>query len=255
MTCSLVIVENPQAVAIAAAQRIISVLHAAIERSGVARLALAGGRTPRELYALLTHTTYRHALPWNRIEWFWGDERCVPPDHPESNYRLVAETLLSVLSPPPQQVHRMLTERNPDEAAALYEATIRSVFSLAPDEIPRFDLVLLGMGTDCHIASLFPHTRALSEERRLVVSNWVPRLAERRLTLTPRVLQAAQTILILVTGSEKAEAVRRALTEPTNIDDCPAHLLRLARGDVVWLLNSAAASQTTASSGPCPPVP
>ncbi len=252
MTCRLEILRDERCAAERAASLLTATLAAAIRERGWASIALAGGRTPRLLYELLAHPPYRDAVAWEHVEWFWGDERMVPPEHEESNYRLAAETLLATLPVPPDHIHRVLTELEPEEAAAAYEATIRAVFEMSEDEVPHFDLILLGMGQDGHIASLFPHTPALEEMRRLVVANPVPQLSATRITMTPVLLQAARSIMVLVTGSEKAQTIRRALEDTLAPMEIPAHLLARVQGDVLWILDRAAASQLSVGSGPCP---
>ncbi|MDW7981400.1 MAG: 6-phosphogluconolactonase [Thermomicrobium sp.] len=251
MQCRIEVTPDPEQAAERAASLVARVLAGAIAERGWASLALAGGKTPRPLYERLARTPYREAVLWEHVEWFWGDERAVPPDHPESNYRLAAETVLSRLPISAERIHRVPTELGPEEAALAYERTIRAVFRTSIS-VPRFDLVLLGLGSDGHIASLFPHTAALHETHRLVVANSVPRLGTVRITLTPPVIRAARTILVLVTGREKAPAVHRALEDPLDPEDVPAHILATAEGTVVWTLDEAAASDLSVRSGPCP---
>ena len=253
MTCRVLVAGTTEEAVRQAAEAIVRILRDAIEERGWASLALAGGRTPRPLYRELAQPPYRTAVQWERVEWFWSDERPVPPDHPDSNFRLAAETLLAELAPPERRIHRMLTELDPREAARLYEATIRRVFRVDPPGIPRFDLILLGMGADGHIASLFPGTAALEEQQRLVVANEVPQLETTRLTFTPPLLRAARAILVLVTGEEKAPAVRDALEGPMDPKRLPAHLLRQVDGQVLWILDRAAASQLVGHLGRCGP--
>lgn len=252
MSCRLEILRDERLAAERAAHILTETLAAAIQKRGWASIALAGGRTPRLLYELLAQPPFRDAVAWEQIEWFWGDERMVPPDHDESNYRLAAETLLTVLPIPADRIHRVLTELGPEQAAAAYEATMRTVFGVSESEVPHFDLILLGMGQDGHIASLFPHTVALQETRHLVVANPVPALSTTRITITPVLLQAARAMLVLVTGSEKAQAVRRALEDRLAPVDFPAHLLATVPGEVTWILDQAAASQLHVEPGPCP---
>ncbi|MCM8745022.1 6-phosphogluconolactonase [Thermomicrobium sp. CFH 73360] len=252
MSCRLEVLRDERLAAGRAAHILTETLAAAIQKRGWASIALAGGRTPRLLYELLAQPPFRDAVAWEQIEWFWGDERMVPPDHDESNYRMAAEILLTVLAIPADRIHRVPTELGPEQAALAYEATMRAAFGVSEDEVPRFDLILLGMGQDGHIASLFPHTPALEETRRLVVANPVPALSSTRITITPVVLQAARAVLVLVTGSEKAQAVRRALEERLAPVDIPAHLLATVPGEVTWILDQAAASQLHVEPGPCP---
>lgn len=252
MSCHLEILRDERLAAERAAHILTETLAAAIQKRGWASIALAGGRTPRLLYELLAQPPFRDVVAWEQIEWFWGDERMVPPDHDESNYRLAAETLLTVLPIPAHRIRRVPTELGPEQAAAAYEATMRAVFGVSKGEVPHFDLILLGMGQDGHIASLFPHTSALQETRRLVVANPVPALSTTRITITQVLLQAACSVLVLVTGSEKSQTVRRALEDRLTPLDIPAHLLATVPGEVTWILDQAAASQLHVEPGPCP---
>jgi len=171
---------------------------------------------------------------------FWGDERCVPPEHPESNYRLAREALLDHVPLPLANIHRIHTEREPAQAAADYERTLRRFFG--PGNAPRFDLVLLGLGTDGHTASLFPGTPAVQEHERWVVAHYVPSLAAWRVTLTPAVLNAADQVTFLVAGAEKAGVLDRVLNGPCQPDVLPAQVVRPAGGSLLWLVDAAAQS-------------
>ncbi|MCX2727581.1 6-phosphogluconolactonase [Thermomicrobium sp. 4228-Ro] len=252
MACEIRIFENERAAAEHAAEYITTILAAAIAQNGRASVALAGGRTPRLLYRLLADPPYRDRVPWQAVDWFWGDERLVPPDHPDSNYRLAAETLLNRLPIDPDRIHRIPTELGAEAAAVAYERTLRSLFGTHERDIPQLDLVLLGMGADAHVASLFPGTKALHETEHLVVANEVPALGTVRITFTPPLIRAARHVIVLVTGSEKAAAVRAALEETDDPDRVPAHILRGAHGTVVWILDRAAAHDLSLSTGPCP---
>ena len=207
-------------------------------------LALSGGRTPRGLYTRLTGDPYRALVPWASLHLFWGDERHVPPDHPDSNYRMVQETLLARAPVPPGNVHRIPAE-NPDaaEAARGYEGILRAFFRLKEGQVPRFDLVLLGLGADGHVASLFPGSEALRETGRLVAAPWIESLKTHRITLTPPVIQSAAAVLVLASGEEKAEALKRALSPEGRVEECPARLLNEARGHVVFIADRPAAGQ------------
>jgi 6-phosphogluconolactonase len=178
-------------------------------------------------------------VDWARVHVFWGDERCVPPDHPESNYRLAREALLDHVPLPPANVHRIPTEQEPVQAAADYEQTLRRFFG--PGSVPRFDLVLLGLGTDGHTASLFPGTPAVHEYERWVVAHYVSSLPAWRVTLTPAVLNAADQVTFLVAGEEKAGALKQVLAGPYQPDVLPAQVVRPAGGSLLWLVDDAAA--------------
>ncbi len=242
----LEVAPDPEALALLAGRRVVAELRAAQRRRGRAAIALAGGGTPRRLYRLLG--TLRHGglnglqaerplVDWRHVEFFWTDERCVPPDDRHSNYRLALETLLDPLGVPEYRVHRIAGELPPEAAARRYAAELDRVLGGAP---PRFDLVLLGLGADGHTASLFPGDPALDERRRTVVPAQAPRPPRDRITLTLPVLTAARRALFLVSGSGKSEAVRRVLVEREAL---PATLLRAGAARIRWLLDRSAASR------------
>ena len=215
----------------------------AVRADGRFTVALAGGSTPRGAYTLLAEEpSLRNQVPWDRTHCFWGDERPVPPDHSESNFRMADETMLSKVSIPPENVHRIRGEC-PDTALAAeeYERTLHDCFHPAKGAFPRFDLVLLGLGCDGHTASLFPGTPALRERRRLVVSNWVAQLETERITLTLPVLNSAASIIFLVAGEEKAAALKSVLEGNAGQPIPPAGRIRPERGTLTWLLDRPAA--------------
>jgi 6-phosphogluconolactonase len=215
-------------------------------RAGHFSLVLSGGRTPRTLYRVLA-TDYGDALPWTRIRLFWGDERYVPRDDLHSNYRLVRETLLDHVSIPAENVHPMPTDQpDPAEAAMAYERTLRTLF---PSPWPRFDLVLLGMGADGHTASLFPGSPVLDEQARWVVPVRAPVEPARRLTLTLPVLNHAAVVFFLVSGPEKAEVLRRALTGSPDPTVCPAAAVRPVEGELIWWVDEPAAASLAGHTG------
>jgi 6-phosphogluconolactonase len=183
-------------------------------------------------------------IDWGRVHFFWGDERCVPTDHAESNYRMVRETLLDVIKPDPARVHRMLGEQEPERAAKGYEAMLHDFFG-APEggPAPRFDLILLGMGEDGHTASLFPGTAALYETKRWVVVNRLAAGAPPRLTLTPVFINAAENALFLVSGANKANRLKQVLEGPADGSALPARLIVPAHGKSQWMVDADAASQ------------
>ena len=197
----------------AAAEEVIKATNEAVAERGRFTIALSGGSTPKSLYNLLA-TNARTVLPWDKMFFFWGDERHVPPTDPESNYRMTDEAMLAKVPVPPGNVFRILAE-NPDAAAVAedYEKTLRKFFKLEPDSVPRFDLILLGLGPDGHTASLFPGTAALHEKSRLVVANWVEKLKTHRLSLTLPVLNAARCVAFLVSGTDKATVLKTVLEE------------------------------------------
>ena len=229
-----------------AAQYLVRLANESIVTHGRFTIALSGGTTPRKLYSLLGSEPYRSQVDWRLVEVFWSDERCVPPDDAESNYRMAQEALLNKVAIPASQVHRMPGERpDYDAAAEAYAAEIQRSFGT--DTIPRFDLLQLGMGPDGHTASLFPHQASLHEEQRLVihVSN-TPKPPPDRLTFTPPLLNAARHVLFLVTGSDKADAVQAVLEDDYQPDEYPAQIVRPPQGDLLWMLDKEASSKLRA---------
>lgn len=223
----------------AAAESFVGAARRAVEERGRFAVALAGGSTPKALYELLAER-HAHALDWSLVHAFFGDERPVPPDHEDSNYRTAHEALLGRIAV--GSVHRMRGESDPAEAARLYEAELREFFGLAQDGVPQFDLVLLGLGGDGHTLSLFPGTPALEVHDRLVVENPVEKLGQTRITLTAPVANAARAATFLVAGEGKAEAVREILDGSADPRDYPAKLIDPQNGTLTWMLDRAAAS-------------
>ena len=212
----------------------------AVRSKGRFFVALCGGSTPRGLYTLLADQAQR-SLPWEKIFFFWGDERHVPPDHPDSNYRMAFEALLSKVPIPSENIFRIhAEEKDTDIAAREYEQTLAPFFHLKSGEFPRFDLMLLGMGPEGHTASLFPGTRALQEKKRLVVANWVDKLNAYRITMTLPVLNHSACVLFLVSGRDKANILREVLDEQR--EGLPASMVRPTNGRLVWMVDREAAS-------------
>ncbi len=223
-----------------AAQHIVRIANESIATSGRFTMVLSGGTTPRKTYGLLGSELYSKRINWTLVHIFWGDERSVPPESPDSNYRMAHEVFLSKIPVPTVQVHRMLAnEPDRDAASQEYVEEMQRVF--ATDDIPSFDLIQLGMGPEGHTASLFPHQEALHEERRLVMPVSVPKPPPDRLTFTPPLLNAARNILFLVTGSDKADALHAVLEGPYQPDEYPAQIVRPPNGEVVWMVDTAAA--------------
>ena len=244
----LVISENLASVARDGAELFVRLARAA-EPSGRFSVALSGGNTPREMHALLTHPPYVGQVNWAIVQFYWGDDRCVNPDDPQSNYHMARETLLDALPISPSQVHRIQTElSDPAAAAALYAEELRRDFSLAPGQLPRFDLVYLGMGDDGHTLSLFPHTSALGEDDRLVVANYVPKLGVNRITLTAPVVNNAANAAFLIAGPDKAAALAAVLEGPRDPDEYPSQLIHPFHGELYWFVDRAAASRLTRPS-------
>ncbi len=232
---------NKDALAYAAAEQTLSIAQAAIAEHGVFTLALAGGSTPRALYTLLATGDFAGKLDWSRCHLFWGDERSVPPDHDGSNYRMVNETLLAHIQIPESHIHRIYGELEPRQAAAEYEQELRDFFT--DQAIPRFDLILLGMGEDGHTASLFPKTKAVHEQKRLAVANYVEKLKTWRITLTPVTINAAAHIMFFVSGEQKAEALYQVLHGSYQPDVFPSQMVQPVDGQLWWMIDQAAAQR------------
>lgn len=207
-------------------------------------IALSGGSTPRAFHSVLVAPPYRERIDWGSMQFFWGDERFVPPDDPESNYRMARETLLLKAPITADQVHRVPTERgDPAMVAELYEADIRREMNVLPGQLPRFDLILLGMGPDGHCASLFPHTDALYVRDRLVTANYVPKLDANRITMTVPVINNAAAVVFLVAGADKADALAAVLEGPHDPETYPSQLIAPEQGALHWLVDRAAAAK------------
>lgn len=247
-TRSIEVLANATDLFHAAAEEFVRAARTAIGAQGRFTVALSGGSTPKGLYSMLAANFADFA--WNRIFLFFGDERHVPPTDPESNYRMVQESLLSKIKIPAENVFRVPGE-NPDAAAAAteYEAQIRRFFEvkpgeLKPGEFPRFDLILLGMGPDGHTASLFPDSPALDEQSRLVVANWVAKFNTHRITFTFPVLNHAAEVLFMASGADKADMLRQVL-DGKNTPPLPAQRVQPSDGKLLWMLDEAAASKLT----------
>lgn len=227
--------ENPEAMSLHGAELFCALARDAIALRKTFRAVLSGGSTPLRLYSLMASEPYRSRVHWRGVELFFGDERCVPPEHRDSNFKSINEALLSHV---PVKAHRMQGELPPREAALRYEEDIRRAFG-SDEGIPAFDLVLLGLGTDGHTASLFPGTEVLGETERLAAAVYVERLDSWRVTLTLPVINAARNVVFLVSGGAKAQIVKDVIEGPGSY---PASLVRPAAAKVLWLLDRAAAS-------------
>jgi 6-phosphogluconolactonase len=225
----------------AAALQFVDLARQAIEARGRFSVALSGGSTPKALYTLLASDEFAPRVEWPLVHVFWGDERCVPQDHEDSSYRMARETLLSHVPLPPQNVYRIRGELQPQQAAAEYEQALRGFFSMAT--WPCFDLVWLGMGEDGHTASLFPHTNALNEQKRWVVENYVASKQTWRVTLSAPAINAAANVVFLVTGAGKAERLRQVVKDAYQPQELPAQMIRPVNGQLVWMVDSEAASR------------
>jgi 6-phosphogluconolactonase len=207
-------------------------------------IALSGGSTPRALYSLFASEAFSSRINWNDVQFFWSDERCLPPDDPESNYYLARTTLFDHAPIPAANIHRIKGERPPSEAAADYEGQLRAYFG--GGDFPRFDLILLGMGDDGHTASLFPHSPALSEQTRWVIQNHVPAAKPPwRITFTYPLINAAHNVAFLVAGAGKAHRLKQVLQGPPTPEALPSQFIKPAQGELYWFVDEAAAAQLT----------
>jgi 6-phosphogluconolactonase len=227
-----------------AAADVVRIAGDAVAAHGAFTIALSGGSTPKVLYALLAeHPSLRNSLPWDKMKVFFGDERHVGPGHADSNFQMAADAMLSKVPLHPDQVHRIKGEY-PDmaQAAAEYEEVIRREFGLQAGAFPRFDLILLGMGSEGHTLSLFPGTKALNETQRIVTSNWVGKLCADRVTLTAPAVNNAANVIFMITGADKACALKSVLEGPLEPEQLPAQMIQPANGNVSWLVDQAAGS-------------
>lgn len=238
--------QNSKFLAEAAARIVIDTAAMAISTKGIFSMALAGGSTPRDTYRLLASEAYLPRLDWKKTTVFWSDERCVPPDHPRSNYRMAQESLLDHVPIPNDQIMRLQGELSPQAAATAYEYILRKYFmgqNNRKNQENALDLVLLGLGTDGHTASLFPSTRALDETKQWVVANEVPGQPEIRLTFTYPFINQAHNIVFLVSGSSKASVLKKVV-EGAQIEKShyPARGIQPIDGKLIWLVDADAAS-------------
>jgi 6-phosphogluconolactonase len=225
---------------VAAADEVARICSSAVQATGRCTVALGGGATPKGMFAELVRS-HRNDTPWSEVLFFWGDERHVPPEHPDSNYGMAREHLLSRIPVRSENIFRICAEHSDAEVVARdYEQTLRRVFKL-PEGVPRFDLMLLGLGADGHTASLFPETAALHETKRLVVANWVPKFRAQRITVTLPILNHAAQVVFLVSGREKLLAVRSALSRSRHARELPARMVQPTDGGLLWFLDRDAA--------------
>jgi 6-phosphogluconolactonase len=226
----------------AAAELFVNIAADSIEARGRFWVALSGGTTPRRLYKLLATSAFSSRVDWGRIRIFWGDERYVPADDPDSNYRMTAEALLQHVPIPFMNAYRVPTEIEPPQAAAAaYEHEIRHCFRVF-DSVPQFDLIYLGLGTNGHTASLFPRSPALKETSRLVLADFVAEVASWRITMSTSLLNRGRTVAFLITGEEKADVLREVLLGPRDPARLPAQLIA-PEGKLLWMVDEAVASQ------------
>ena len=225
-----------------AATKFVDIARKAVGKQGRFTVCLSGGSTPRGTYTLLASSPLRDQVPWRQIHIFWGDERCIPSDQPDNHYRMASDLMLSKIELPLENVHPMRGDAaDLEKAAKEYEASLRSFFGLTSGTMPRFDLILLGMGADGHTASLFPGTTAVCERQCLVVVNDVPTLGASRLTMTLPVINHARQVMFLVAGASKANALLEVFQDHGNQPRLPARLVRPENGTLMWLVDEAAA--------------
>jgi 6-phosphogluconolactonase len=242
---------DAEALARRTANYFVEMIEEAVARNGQARIAISGGSTPKAAFQLLAdpNQPWRSRMPWDRLDIYWVDERCVPPDNAESNYRMTRETLLDNVPLRPDQVHRMEGELEPEVAAAHYESLLRNNFRLEGAEMPRFDLVALGMGDDGHTASLFPHTDAIHALGQLVVANHVAQKDAWRITLTWPVINHASSVFFLIGGKDKSRVLKEVLTGPRDLERLPSQLIWPASGILTLILDKDAAAMLPTTDG------
>jgi 6-phosphogluconolactonase len=237
---------EPDSAALArrAAQEFVTAASQAAAARGVARIAISGGSTPKAAFQLLANPAepFRTAMPWEKLQLYWVDERTVPPTDADSNYRMTREAMLDHVPLKPEQIHRMEGELDPQVAASRYESELRNSFRLEGAESPTFDLIQLGMGDDGHTASLFPHTEAIHEMGRLVTANHVPQKDTWRITLTWPVINHARSVFFLIGGADKAERLKEVFLGPRNVETLPSQLIWPAGGILTLFLDKAAAA-------------
>jgi 6-phosphogluconolactonase len=235
----------------AAADAIAAIIRETLDRSDCCAVALSGGTTPQEVYRTLARRARASEVQWPRVHLFWGDERCVPPNHSDSNYAMVKKALLDHISIPEENVHRIAGEWAPEKAARRYDRELRDFFREAPDSpvssppkgSRRFDLILLGLGEDGHTASLFPRSQALEEERHWAVAVEAPAPGSGRVTLTLPVINSAAEVLFLVSGSNKAAVLRAVLEPEGSEEELPAQRVRPEQGRLRWMVDAEAAAR------------
>jgi len=251
------ILPDPQALARAAAEHFVASASRVIAKRDRFSVALSGGSTPRQTYALLATEEFSARVDWSRTHVFWGDERCVPPDDPRSNYAMAHQVMLEHVPLPAENIHRIRGETAPHVAAEEYETSLRAFFARPPvgqstnfaQSLPTFDLILLGMGADGHTASLFPGTPLLHEKWRWAGTTYVESAHQARVTLTPPPINAALQVTFIVSGAPKALTLRRALAGPYRPDVLPVQIVRPANGRLLWLVDAEAGALLSKQRG------
>ena len=238
---------DTKALYVAAAEQVCRIGQLAFETTGRFSLVLSGGTTPKPLYELLSAPPFSTSLDWTKVEFFWGDERVVAPDSPESNYRMARDAMFDKLKVPAEHIHRIRAEeKDLDKAAQAYEEEIEKVIGKVAGvgrRPPSFNLFLLGMGPDGHTASIYPDTDAVHVTDRWVIPVDVPSLNAKRITMTPTLINRAHFIIFIVTGRNKADVVHDVLQGPRNPRHCPAQLIHPLTGEVIWFADAEASSK------------
>jgi 6-phosphogluconolactonase len=244
LTIKYYVEADAAALARRAAQYFVEMASEAVEARGCARIAISGGATPKAAFELLADSNqpWRNRMPWGELDLYWVDERCLPAEDTESNYRMTREALLDHVPMHPDQIHRIEGEQEPEVAAARYESVLRNSFRLEGAEYPRFDLVALGMGSDGHTASIFPHTEAVHEMSRLVTANHLPQKDAWRVTLTWPLINHARSVFFLVAGREKAAVLREVFIGPNDPERLPSQLIWPSSGILSLILDKDAAA-------------
>ena len=238
----IVVEKDQEALFQRTAKLIVESSKAAIARSGKFSLVLTGGSTPKGLYQLLASEEWRLRIEWAKTHLFWGDERFVPAMDKQSNYGMAKEAMLDALQIPAENIHRIVTENTtPEVCANAYEEDIRTFFMSPPGVFPAFDFILNGLGKNCHTLSLFPGRPTLHEKKRLVVADFIPEVSMDRITMTAPLVNAGRRVVFLLSGMDKAEALKDVLYGPVDIEKKPAQLIQPKRGELMWLVDSDAA--------------
>jgi 6-phosphogluconolactonase len=240
----IVVAADKTALFVETATVIVDAARAAIARSGRFAFVLTGGSTPKGLYELLASDEWREKIDWSKVHLFWGDERFVPATSEQSNYGMAKKALIDRLELSANHIHRIVTENTtPEFCAESYEEEVREFFQAEPGTFPSFDLVLNGMGSNRHVLSLFPGRPTIHETSRLVVADFIPEVRMDRITMTAPLVNAAGSVVMLVSGADKAEAVNDVLFGEKDVDRKPAQLIQPKSGDLIWMLDKDAAAQ------------
>jgi 6-phosphogluconolactonase len=239
------ILANYETLSHTAAEMFVAQAQWAVSKDNYFSIAFSGGSTPQRMYELLAQKDIRDRVPWENTFVFWGDERCVPPDHPSSNQLMLRQLLLDHVNIPKQNIFPISGTLPPEKAAQEYEVTLRKFFT---NKRPGFDLILLGLGENGHTASLFPGTLALDETQRWVTDIYVDELKMHRITLTARFINRAEKIVFLVSGASKALVLKEVCEGPPDPHRLPAQLIKPSEGELVWLVDQEAGSLLTYSN-------